>query len=202
MIWAHLAVGLWNITIVLLDFECPVTGVEKHWMRKGGEEPYAGGYIEHYLDGTHLAGGLHLAGRDHRLRAAGDLLRRPVLRQSPQPANQGRVSGDPDVIRVRVPILVAVSSHGTVVQDPVEPYLAELSRALAGPRRRKADLMAEARDSLVDATEAYEADGLRRGEAAERAVAETSATWPRSSRGTGPSWGSRRAVVRRSCCSS
>lgn len=52
VIWAHLAVGLWNITIVLLDFECPVTGVEKHWMRKGGEEPYAGGYIKHYLDGT------------------------------------------------------------------------------------------------------------------------------------------------------
>jgi uncharacterized protein YneF (UPF0154 family) len=52
VIWAHLAVGLWNITIVLLDFECPVTGVEKHWMRKGGEEPYEGGYINHYLDGT------------------------------------------------------------------------------------------------------------------------------------------------------
>ncbi len=52
VIWAHLAVGLWNITIVLLDFECPVTGVEKEWMRKGGEEPYAGGYIKHYLDGT------------------------------------------------------------------------------------------------------------------------------------------------------
>lgn len=52
VIWAHLAVGIWNITIVLLDFECPVTGVEKHWMRKGGEEPYAGGYIKHYLDGT------------------------------------------------------------------------------------------------------------------------------------------------------
>ena len=93
VIWAHSAVGLWNITIVLLDFECPVTGVEKHWMRKGGEEPYAGGYIKHYLDGTDLAGRLHLAGRDHRLRPAGDLVPRPVLRQSAQPANQGRVSG-------------------------------------------------------------------------------------------------------------
>ncbi|WP_020386739.1 DUF2784 domain-containing protein [Kribbella catacumbae] len=52
VIWAHLAVAVWNLTIVLLDFECPVTGVEKHWMRQGGEEPYAGGYIKHYLDGT------------------------------------------------------------------------------------------------------------------------------------------------------
>lgn len=64
-----------------------------------------------------------------------------------------------------------MSSHGTVVvQDPVESYLTGLSRALHGPRRRKADLMAEARDSLVDATEAFEADGLSPREAAERAV--------------------------------
>jgi hypothetical protein len=65
-----------------------------------------------------------------------------------------------------------VSSQGTVVQDPVETYLTGLGRALRGPRRRKADLMAEARDSLVDATEAYEADGLSPVEAAERAVAD------------------------------
>ncbi|MEV8377492.1 permease prefix domain 1-containing protein [Kribbella sp. NPDC056861] len=61
-------------------------------------------------------------------------------------------------------------SHATVVSDPVELYLAGLSRALQGPRRRKADLLAEARDSLVDATEAFEADGLSPRQAAERAV--------------------------------
>lgn len=72
-----------------------------------------------------------------------------------------------------VPILVAVPSSASVVtRDPVERYLAELSRALRGPRRRKADLLAEARDSLVDATEAYEADGLSEHEAKEHAVAE------------------------------
>jgi hypothetical protein len=65
-----------------------------------------------------------------------------------------------------------VSIHGTAVQDPVETYLTGLSRALRGPRRRKADLMAEARDSLVDATEAYEAGGLSPLEAAEHAVAD------------------------------
>jgi len=65
-----------------------------------------------------------------------------------------------------------VSSLGTLVQDPVEQYLTGLSRALQGPRRRKADLLAEARDSLVDATEAFEADGLGPREAAERAVAD------------------------------
>lgn len=55
---------------------------------------------------------------------------------------------------------------------PVETYLAELSRALGGPRRRRADLMTEARDSLEDATEAFEADGLSRNEAEQRAVAD------------------------------
>lgn len=62
-----------------------------------------------------------------------------------------------------------MSSH-VAAKDPVEIYLTGLSRALYGPRRRKADLLAEARDSLVDATEAYEADGLPAREAAERAV--------------------------------
>jgi hypothetical protein len=76
------------------------------------------------------------------------------------------------VIRPDRPHTGAVSSQGTDVQDPVETYLAELSRALTGPRRRKADLMTEARDSLVDATEAYEADGLDSHQAAQQAVAD------------------------------
>jgi hypothetical protein len=70
-------------------------------------------------------------------------------------------------------ILVAVPSPGAIVtHTPVETYLTELSRALSGPRRRRADLMAEARDSLEDATEAFEADGLDRWEAEQQAVAD------------------------------
>lgn len=68
-----------------------------------------------------------------------------------------------------VPILVGVSS-AISTPDPVETYLAGLNRALVGPRRRKTDLLAEARDSLVDATEAFEADGLSVDEAKLRAV--------------------------------
>lgn len=51
VIWAHLFVGLWNITIVILDFGCPVTALEKYFRRRGGEQPYEGGFIQHYLDG-------------------------------------------------------------------------------------------------------------------------------------------------------
>jgi hypothetical protein len=72
---------------------------------------------------------------------------------------------------VVIPILGGVSS-AVATQDPVETYLTGLGRALSGPRRRKADLLAEARDSLIDATEAFEADGLSRRQAEESAVAD------------------------------
>ncbi|MFF0339175.1 permease prefix domain 1-containing protein [Kribbella sp. NPDC004875] len=55
---------------------------------------------------------------------------------------------------------------------PVDDYLAALSKQLSGPRRRKADLLAEARDHLTDATEALEADGLKRYDAEREAVAD------------------------------
>ncbi|WP_371406087.1 permease prefix domain 1-containing protein [Kribbella sp. NBC_00662] len=55
---------------------------------------------------------------------------------------------------------------------PIDDYLAALSKALRGPRRRKADLLAEARDHLTDATEAFEADGFGRYDAEKHAVAD------------------------------
>jgi hypothetical protein len=55
---------------------------------------------------------------------------------------------------------------------PIDEYLAALSKELRGPRRRKADLLAEARDHLTDATEAFEADGFDRYDAEKHAVAE------------------------------
>ncbi len=64
-----------------------------------------------------------------------------------------------------------MSSRGSTL-TPVDDYLTGLSRALPGPRRRKADLLAEARDHLVDATEAFEADGLERDKAEREAVAD------------------------------
>jgi hypothetical protein len=64
-----------------------------------------------------------------------------------------------------------VSSRGSTL-TPVDAYLTGLSRELRGPRRRKADLLAEARDHLVDATEAFVADGLDRDSAEREAVAD------------------------------
>jgi hypothetical protein len=60
----------------------------------------------------------------------------------------------------------------------IEEYVDSLDRRLTGPRRVKQDMLAEARDSLVDAAEAYEAGGLAPGDAQARAVAEFGAVGP------------------------
>ncbi|UYM04492.1 permease prefix domain 1-containing protein [Solicola gregarius] len=54
----------------------------------------------------------------------------------------------------------------------LDSYVSELDAALRGPRHAKRDLVREAHDHLVDATEAYEADGALRAEAELRAVRE------------------------------
>jgi uncharacterized protein DUF2784 len=52
VIWAHLAIVVWSVAIVVIDYDCPFTGAEKFFLRKGGEVPYEAGYINHYLNGT------------------------------------------------------------------------------------------------------------------------------------------------------
>lgn len=54
----------------------------------------------------------------------------------------------------------------------VERYVAELGRALVGPRRHKTDLLTEVRHGLTDAAEAYRRGGLAEPAAQERAVAD------------------------------
>jgi hypothetical protein len=58
------------------------------------------------------------------------------------------------------------------VAGEVDRYVAELGAALRGPRRAKADLLAEARDSLWDAAAAYQKMGLDESAAQRRAVAD------------------------------
>lgn len=55
---------------------------------------------------------------------------------------------------------------------PIEAYVADLDRALRGPRRVKADLLREARDGLLDAAEGHRAAGLDRDHADRRAITE------------------------------
>lgn len=55
---------------------------------------------------------------------------------------------------------------------PIDEYLQALAVRLRGPRRLKADLLAEARGSLEDAAEAYRESGLDARDAQARAVAD------------------------------
>ena len=52
----------------------------------------------------------------------------------------------------------------------IDMYIAELGAALRGPRRAKADLLTEARDSLTDATEAFMDGGADQTTAQRQAV--------------------------------
>lgn len=54
----------------------------------------------------------------------------------------------------------------------IDAYIAELQSSLRGPRRFRTDLVTEARDSLVDAAEAYESAGLPRRDAEQQAVVD------------------------------
>jgi hypothetical protein len=101
-----------------------------------------------------------------------------------------------------VPILGAVPSRGSITATaPGDAYIAGLGRALSGPGRKKADLLAETKDGLEDATEAMEADGLTRWEAEQQAVADY-ASWPRWCLDTGPSSDTPKAGGPRCCCAS
>lgn len=56
--------------------------------------------------------------------------------------------------------------------EPIDAYIAALEAALRGPRRARSDLLTETRDSLIDATEAYQHQGMERIAAERRAVRE------------------------------
>jgi len=56
--------------------------------------------------------------------------------------------------------------------EPIERYLAELGRALRGPARAKADLLAEARGGLHDSVRSYVDSGEPEAAACRKALAE------------------------------
>ncbi len=49
MVWAHIPCALWGAWIELTGGICPLTPIEVRFRRMGGEEGYAGSFIEHYL---------------------------------------------------------------------------------------------------------------------------------------------------------
>jgi uncharacterized protein DUF2784 len=49
VLWAHLLAVAYAAAIVTVGFDCPLTGLEKHFRRLAGGPVYRGGFVDHYL---------------------------------------------------------------------------------------------------------------------------------------------------------
>ena len=47
--WIHLPAAIWGAGIEFLQGICPLTPLENHLRKLGGESGYAGGFVEHYV---------------------------------------------------------------------------------------------------------------------------------------------------------
>jgi hypothetical protein len=47
--WLHVPTFAWGVLVQLANWECPLTPLENHFRRLGGEAGYAGGFVEHYV---------------------------------------------------------------------------------------------------------------------------------------------------------
>jgi len=56
--WLHLPVVAWATLIEFFGWICPLTPLEKRLRELGGEQGYAGGFIEHYLTALIYPAGL------------------------------------------------------------------------------------------------------------------------------------------------
>ncbi len=50
LMWLHLPAAAWGVLIELRGWTCPLTPLENHFRRLGGESGYSGGFIERYLE--------------------------------------------------------------------------------------------------------------------------------------------------------
>jgi hypothetical protein len=48
--WVHLPAAVWGVLIELRGWTCPLTPLENHFRRLGGESGYTGGFIDRYLE--------------------------------------------------------------------------------------------------------------------------------------------------------
>jgi len=47
--WLHIPAVIWGAYIEFFDGPCPLTPMENHFRRLGGQAGYSGGFIEHYV---------------------------------------------------------------------------------------------------------------------------------------------------------
>jgi hypothetical protein len=50
LILLHVPALVWAVGIVTVGYECPLTALENHLRRLGGEHAYPGGFVDHYIE--------------------------------------------------------------------------------------------------------------------------------------------------------
>lgn len=50
VLYGHIPAVVWGAAIVVIGFDCPLTPLEKWLRERGGEEPYAGGFVDRYVE--------------------------------------------------------------------------------------------------------------------------------------------------------
>ena len=49
LMWVHLPVVAWAVLVEVMNWPCPLTPLENHFRRRGGDAGYPGGFVEHYI---------------------------------------------------------------------------------------------------------------------------------------------------------
>jgi hypothetical protein len=49
LVYAHVPIAIWGVLIEFAGWICPLTPLENHLRRSGGQAGYEGGFIEHYI---------------------------------------------------------------------------------------------------------------------------------------------------------
>jgi hypothetical protein len=49
VVWLHVPAAVWAVLIQFGGWTCPLTPLENHLRRLGGQAGYSGGFVEHYL---------------------------------------------------------------------------------------------------------------------------------------------------------
>lgn len=60
--WVHIPTAIYGVLIEFIGWTCPLTPIENHFRRLGGEAGYAGSFIERYFVSLIYPGGLTRAG--------------------------------------------------------------------------------------------------------------------------------------------
>src|SRR5439155_1050986 len=52
LVWLHLPCVAWGLLSITVGVDCPLTPLEKHFRVLAGEHGYAGGFVDHYIEGV------------------------------------------------------------------------------------------------------------------------------------------------------